>query len=174
MKMLDHEVQLKLQAYLDGELSAGDIARVEALLASDPEAQALVTELRNTAAALKDHESGVTVPESRDFYWNGIRREIERLEQKPAREERGSLLDMWKRYLVPAGGVLAALVVLAMILLNTGRQGAGSRLASNGTSGVEPVEVATVDNAADEAEVFTFEDQKEGMLVVWLSYETGN
>lgn len=174
MKKLEQEVQLKLQAYVDGELSAIDIAQVEALLANDAEAQALVTELKNTAAALKGHEAAVTVPETRDFYWSQIRREIERLEKLPASEESGSLLEMWKRFLVPAGGVLAALVLLAMILLNSGNEGADSRMASNSNSGAASVEVATVENAVDEAEVFTFEDQKEGMLVVWLSYDTGN
>ena len=75
------ETQLKLQAYLDGELSVGEARQVEIWLAEDHDARSLLGELKNTKAALSSHSANVELPESREFYWNKIEREIQRLEK---------------------------------------------------------------------------------------------
>ena len=46
------ESELKLQAYLDGELSPRQARKVSAWLAQDQEAQQLFAELKNTKTAL--------------------------------------------------------------------------------------------------------------------------
>ena len=48
--MKSHETNLKLQAWLDGELPAGEAAEFEKSLAGDAEMQALLGELRRTKA----------------------------------------------------------------------------------------------------------------------------
>ena len=44
--MMDYDSQLKLQACLDGELAAQEVPELEARLAEDSEAQALLAESR--------------------------------------------------------------------------------------------------------------------------------
>ena len=53
---MDYETQLKLQAFLDGELPEQEARDVAALVARDSEATDLLTELRNTRKALADFE----------------------------------------------------------------------------------------------------------------------
>ena len=54
--------QLQLQAYLDGELPDPDRKAVEALLANDPSAAALLSELSRTQQALKENEPVTLLP----------------------------------------------------------------------------------------------------------------
>jgi len=82
---MDHEKQLKLQAFLDEELSEAEAKEVASWLAKDQEATLLLAELRNTRQSMARFEAGVRLPESREFYWSKIEREIERLE--PARPQ---------------------------------------------------------------------------------------
>ena len=49
---MNFDSQLKLQAYLDGELSPREARRVESWLAEDQQARLLVAELKNTKAAI--------------------------------------------------------------------------------------------------------------------------
>ena len=59
-------------------------------LARDREAAALLEELRNTRAALAGFEAEVRLPESREFFWSKIEREIQRLEAPAPRPARGA------------------------------------------------------------------------------------
>ncbi len=81
---MNEEQQLKLQAWLDRELPDAEARQVEAWIASDPEAARLRAELENTRHALAGFEAGVRLPETREFYWSKIAREIERQEPRPA------------------------------------------------------------------------------------------
>jgi anti-sigma factor RsiW len=111
---------LKLQAYLDGELSGRAARRVAAWLAQDPEAQALANELRQTKALLAGYEPDARVPESREFYWSKIARAIATAEVQASRPVGlwGWLAD-WRRALVPVSGLAVALV-LALALIRGG------------------------------------------------------
>src|SRR5271165_4304682 len=82
--MITEETQLKLQAHLDGELSAAETGALKTLLGGDAEARVLLEELRHTKAALAGHEAGTKLPESREFFWSKIQREIERQERVAA------------------------------------------------------------------------------------------
>jgi len=75
---MDYNAQLKLQALLDGELPEAEASEVAKWLARDREAAALLEELRHTGAALKGAEMGVRLPESREFFWSKVQREIQR------------------------------------------------------------------------------------------------
>ena len=69
---------MRLQAYLDGELPDSEAREAASLLAQDAEARALLAELKNTSAAMAGFELDIKLPESREFYWSKIEREIER------------------------------------------------------------------------------------------------
>lgn len=148
------EQQLKLQAFLDDELPEKEAREVAAWMASDADATALSRELRNTRKALKDFEPALKVPESREFYWSKIKREIERSAPAKAPVQSVSLFTHLRRFLMPLGAV----AVLALVGIVTVRQiGSGGR----------PVAVSAI--LAD-AGAYTYRDEAQGMTVVWLSY----
>jgi anti-sigma factor RsiW len=155
---MTEEQQLKLQAFLDGELPESDTRAVASWLAGDADATALLGELKNTRNALKGFETDIKLPESREFYWSKIKREIERTAPAPAPVPRASLFTWVRRALVPIG-VAAMLVVAGFLTFN---QLAGGQRA------------IAVNSMLADAGAFTYRDESQGMTVVWLSYPAEN
>jgi anti-sigma factor RsiW len=153
---MTEEQQLKLQAFLDGELPEPEAREVAALVARDREATDLLKELRHTRQALKESAQDVKLPESREFYWSKIQREIERLEPAPAAAGSVPFIARLRRFLVPAGAVAAAAIIAVVAGLQTGilHTAAGpdteSDVADSGT--------------------FTYNDDANGTTLVWLSF----
>src|SRR3954463_8797743 len=112
------EQQLKLQAFLDGELPETDSREIAAWLARDADATALLGELKNTRNALKGFEPELKVPESREFYWSKIKREIERSAPVVAPVETVSLFARLRRVLMPLGAV-AAVALMGFLAVHT-------------------------------------------------------
>jgi anti-sigma factor RsiW len=154
---MDFETELKLQAFLDGELPEAEARKVAKLLAQDQEATLLLGELRNTRQALKGAEAVVQLPESREFYWSKIEREIERLEQPQRVEQKRPFIFRLQRFLVPVSGALAVAVFLGITLLN-----------GNSGTALGETELATDDMGA-----ITFRSESEGITSVWL-YNQGD
>jgi anti-sigma factor RsiW len=148
--MMDHDSQLKVQACLDGELAPQEVSPFQAWLANEPEAQALLAELRMTATVLAGFETGVKLPESPEFFWSKVQREIQRQPKPVAASRRAAFLGSWRRWLVPAGALAAA---MAAVLLS----------ASSGR--VPEVETSLADSGA-----FTYYDFGARTTLVWLSY----
>jgi anti-sigma factor RsiW len=154
---MKQDIQLKLQAYLDGELPPAEVKVIADLTAHDPHARELLVELTNTRAAITAHELDVKVPATREFYWSGIRREIERQEQSQRPQaQAGSILAMLRRLLVPASGLVA--VLLAVML-------AGQAFRSTGNMIREESETTFTDAGA-----FTYRDYASGTTLVWVDY----
>ncbi len=153
---MNEEQQLKLQAFLDGELPEAEARDVAARLARDSEAAALVNELRNTRRALKALEPELPLPESREFYWSKIRREIERLDVPAPAAESASLFTWLRRLLIPAGAVAA--VALA-VLVATLRPGV-----------LNPVGRPDTEIANADVSTFTYDDYASGTTLVWVDY----
>lgn len=150
---MNEESQIKLQAFLDGELPAGEAAEVRQWLERDREARELLAELKNTCAALAGHETAIKLPETHEFYWSKLRREIERQDRQetPRKPVRKSFWARWGwRGLVPAGG-LAVACLLALHLTGTGAEFAPE------------MELATDDMGA-----YTFRNQESGLTTVWF------
>jgi anti-sigma factor RsiW len=153
---MNAEDQLKLQSFLDGELPEPEAREVAAWLARDAEARALHTELRNTRQAFKNSEAAVQLPETREFYWAKIRREIERLEPEARTVETPALFRLLRRFLMPAGTVAGLALVAVFLGLQFGMLG----------SKVGPeTESATADSGA-----FTYKDESSGTTLVWVSF----
>lgn len=152
--MINQDLQLKLQAFLDGELSERDTAEVREWLARDADAQALLTELCNTSAALAGHEADCRVPETREFYWSKIERAIE-LEER--RQQTATAAPSWfawlQRRFVPIGGLAALACVLAMVTLR-----------SDGAI----AQASTLELASDDMGAYTFRDHQQRMTMVWI------
>jgi anti-sigma factor RsiW len=157
---MNQDIQLKVQAYLDGELPSSEAKVVADLLAGDAEARGLLAELANTRDAVVAHEAEINVPATREFHWSGIRREIERQEKAaPAREQGTSVFGMLQRMLVPASGVAA--VLLAVML-------AGHQFSTNGGFREE------VESTFEDSGAFTYRDYASGTTLVWMDYPAEN
>ncbi|MDW8308873.1 MAG: hypothetical protein RMK20_05820 [Verrucomicrobiales bacterium] len=157
---MNRDQALKLQAYADGELPPGDAAELERWLAADPEARALLEEIRHTREALRVYQAEVRLPESREFYWSKIEREIRRLEA-PARVRPQASTGVWalvQRWLPLAGA--AAVIVLGLMVWERSRS---DRLAE-----------VSAEFALADAEGFTYQDYANGITLVWLPYPAEN
>jgi anti-sigma factor RsiW len=156
---MNADLQLKLQAHFDGELSEREAREVEAALANDAEARALLAELRHTGGALAGFEAGIKLPEAREFYWSKIQREIQRQEQTgPARS---APLSVWRQFLLPAGAFAA--VAIAGLL------GAHQLGWLSGRARATQIETFLADSGA-----MTYRDELERTTLVWLSYPGEN
>jgi len=154
---MKEELQLKVQAYLDGELPAGEAREVADLIANDADARSLHAELGNTRAALKDFETELKLPESREFYWSKIQRDIARSEMPQSAEEPG-WFAVWLRRLLAPAGALAALVIAATLAWQQSH----------------PSFSLETETAFADSDAFTYRDYSKGVTLVWLSYPAEN
>ena len=157
---MDYDAQLKLQAFLDGELPESEASKVANWLARDREAAALLEELRNTRGALAGFEAGIQLPESREFFWSKVQREIQRLETPASKPAPTPLFGLLRRFLVPA--VALAVVLVGGVVL-TWSNGPLGRTATTG-----------IETALSDAGAFTYHDDLAGTTLVWLSYPAEN
>lgn len=137
------EQALEIQALVDDQLEAGRKPEVERFMQDDAAAAALAAELIAVRAAVRTHESNLTVPESREFYWSQIQRRIAAEEVVEARKQGSGTILGWIRWLAPALGVAAVAAVLAM------RTGSSPTLA--------------------DASVMTFRSDADAITIHWLN-----
>ena len=148
---MNQEFELKLQAWLDGELSAPEVRRLSQEMADDTEASRLVAELQAIKSALAGNEMPVAVPETREFYWSKIERQIER-EAGALGRARPARPSTWLRWVSPLSG-LAGLACIVLLAFQPFTPPAFDEISSTG-EGMEAV---------------TYHDQSTGMTVVWLA-----
>lgn len=152
------EFELKLQAYVDGELPEREAREIADAAANDAEAQALLRELKTTAAVLRENEPQTVLAESREFYWSKIERAIERAEPETIRPA----LALWfslRRIIAPVAGVA---LVLFLGIASFKFQG-----------GSDPsVHLAEVESLSEHVSSFSFRSQSQNMFVVWLHENT--
>jgi anti-sigma factor RsiW len=152
MKM-EFEAQLKLQAFLDGELPDAEARQMSERLAQDPEATGLLGELRLIRDVMHGFEESVKLPESREFYWSQIMRQLPKPDVGVAPVGRPADPLVWlRRVLLPATAV--ALLIFFAVL---------------GPSKDSGFETATADSGA-----FTYHNFAAGTTLVWLSYPAEN
>lgn len=153
---MTRETQLKLQAWLDGELPRTDVREVRRLVERDPQAAALVRELKLTRQWLAAGEVLHPVPETREFYWSQIARRLPP-RQTPQLEPVLSVRT-WRHWLAWLTPATALAVLLAWWLV--------PRLAPPQSAAVRPTEIET---PAEELGTFTYRSETERMTVVWVN-----
>jgi anti-sigma factor RsiW len=157
--MINHETALKVQAYLDGELPTGEANSIAEFLGRDAGAQALYQELKTAKSLLAGNELEPKLPESPEFYWSQIRRQIERLESTSADGmTEQAAAPWWPRFFAPAGA-LAALAVLVAVALRS-PEGGETRLALDDSHEIE--------TPLEETSSFSFRSEAAAMTVVWV------
>jgi len=149
------DVGIKLQAYLDGELTGRDAQQVAALIEKDVEARALFGELQQTRSLLAANEPEFRLPESREFYWSKIERAIERTEVAPVRSGEPAWILFFRRHRGALAGisVAAALVLFAAFQMNV----------------LSPSLFEEIDNPLDDTGSFSFRSESQQMTLVWIS-----
>jgi hypothetical protein len=96
------------------------------------------------------------LPESREFFWSKIEREISRLEAPAPVRQKESLLARWRKLLVP----ISAATVLGIVILTA----------------IGPIETSGPDSevASEDSGGFVYRDDSTGTTLVWLSYPEEN
>jgi len=161
---MNWEQQLKAQAFLDGELPEGEAREIAALVRRDAAAAALLAELENTRRALAGSEPGLSVPETREFYWSKIERDIRKLE--PAAATSPAPAFNWRHLLWPLGATAVCFAVLMAVASRVERT-------------AQPVVVAEADSPVVEtmqpdSEAATYRDEADNTTLVWFSKSDDN
>ncbi|MHB8521450.1 MAG: anti-sigma factor [Limisphaerales bacterium] len=156
--MIDREIQLKLQGYLDGELPGREARNVAEWLDRDPEARALFIELQHTRSLLAGGELERPLSEAREFYWSKIEREILQTEGPQAAVIRHSLVSWWLKWAVPAAAVIALFFLVVPLL----RQRTGDEALPSLSEAQE------IETPLQHASFISFRSEADGMSVVWL------
>lgn len=157
---MKQDLQLKLQAYLDGELPSSEAKAVADWVARDADSRALLAELTNTRTALAGFESEIKLPETREFYWSKIARDI-RHQERSGPERSPAFIFTLLRRLAVSSGVLVALLMGVLVVKQ--QLGFDRRFA-----------VVETETAKADAGTFTYHDFASGTTLVWLSYPAEN
>ena len=157
--------ELKLQALLDGELPEAEAAEAANWAARDQDAALLLAELRQTRRNLAGFEAGIRVPDSREFYWSKIQREIERSEGPAAAAETPvSFAERLRRLFFPATALTAMAIIGLLAVARRGPMlGTSERVLSGG------METAMADPSTT-----IYRDFESGATLVWFSYPAEN
>jgi anti-sigma factor RsiW len=150
---MNHDFELKLQAWLDGEMPADEAARFSQAVASDPEASALLAELSAVKTALHGNELPIQVPATREFYWSQIQREITRQEARETPAVHANFLTQMRRFLVPLTGTAAVVSLLIFSVRHS----------------IPAPAFTEITMTSSAMETMTFHDHATKMTVVWLS-----
>jgi anti-sigma factor RsiW len=146
------ELGIKLQAHLDGELTGREAQEVAALLEKDAGARSIFAELQQTKSLLAGNEPEFRLPESREFFWSKIEREISRQEATPTTTAPTWMMFLRRHFAaLSTTGVAAALVML---------------LAVNWMS---PAMFEEIDNPLDDSDSFSFRSESQQMTLVWIA-----
>ncbi len=152
---MNMELGIKLQAHLDGELTGREAQEVAALIERDADARGLFAELHQTKSLLAANEPEFRLPESRDFFWSKIEREIARLETAPAESRISAWILFLRRNLAAVTGTVtaAALVLFVAFQMNI----------------VSPSLFEEIDNPLDDTSSFSFRSESQKMTLVWIA-----
>jgi anti-sigma factor RsiW len=146
------ELGIRLQAQLDGELTGREVQEIAALLEKDAGAQALFAELRQTKSLLAGNEPEFRLPESREFFWSKIEREISRPDAALAVSKPG-----WMTFLRRHFAALSTTAVAAALVMF---------LAVNSMS---PAMFEEIENPLDDSDSFSFRSESQQMTLVWIA-----
>ncbi len=153
---MKRETELKVQAWLDGELPAAEAAEIRRGAETEPALTRLAAELRFARSCFAGGELSRSVPEPREFYWSQIERQIHRTEPSVA----VNALPLprpwaaWLRWLAPA----AIVAVLALLLISP----------EHPVGQHKHVRASEVDTPLDDLGSFTFHSDAEQINVVWV------
>jgi len=152
---MKNDLQLKVQSWLDGELPEREARQVGEWIARDAEASALAAELGSVNQAMLRNEAGVTLSDSREFYWSKIELQIQREAERNRVHAPVPWYARWRKFMGPALGVAA----LACVMIVAIRQAV-------------PPTYDEISATIDGMEAVTFHDQSSQTTIIWLQDST--
>ena len=156
--MKENEIELKIQALVDGELTESEAEQMRECMDKDVRLQILYAQWIQTKDLISKYEIPRVLPESGDFYWAKIAQEIGTGE--PTNQgSNNSLVIKWLFHrLAPLLGIAT------IVLLITLQQPSVPDLAIELESDHE------LELLSDEIDVMTFNSVDDSMSIVWLEY----
>ena len=157
--MNENEIELKVQALVDGELTGREAEELRARMETDAGLRALHARLTAVRGLMAGAELPRTLPESGDFHWSQISQAIGHGEREARRLAKPATRANWLlRWVMPLAGV--ACLVLVLSLQQTKMPDLNILL-----GGDHELELT-----ADEIDVMTFNTGDDTMSIVWLDY----
>ncbi|MDD9865231.1 MAG: hypothetical protein OXS32_02665 [Verrucomicrobiales bacterium] len=157
--MNENEIQLKVQALVDGVLTGREAEELQQRINNDATLQQLHERLTQMRGLIANSELPRPLPESGDFYWNKIAESIEREERAGERIAKPTPANRWLlRWLAPLAGV--STVVLLLTLQQPTAPDLGITLSSD----------HELELSSDEIDVMTYNSDDDSMSIVWLDY----
>ena len=157
--MNENEIQLKVQALVDGELTGPEAKEWRGRLETDAGLKELHAWLTAVRGLMTGAELPRTLPESGDFHWSQISKAIEREERQAKHLAKPTSGANWLlRWVLPLAGV--ACLMLLLTLQQTTRPDLGISLGSD----------HELELSIDDLDVMTFNTGDDAMSVVWLDY----
>ena len=157
--MNENEIQLKVQALVDGEITGREAEELRARIEGDDALRELHARLTAVRGLMTGAELPRTLPESGDFHWSQISKAIEREERQAKHLARPASGANWLlRWVLPLAGV--ACLMLFLTLQQTTRPDLGISLGSD----------HELELSIDDLDVMTFNTGDDAMSVVWLDY----
>lgn len=156
--MKENEIELKIQALVDGELTESEAEQMRECMDNDVRLQILYVRLIQARDLISKYEMSRVLPESGDFYWAKIAKEIE-IDGVANQRTNYSMVTKWLfRRLAPLLGI----ATIAMLI--TLQQSSVPDL------GIEIESDHELELSSDGIEVMTFNSADDSMSIVWLDY----
>ena len=114
---MNESEQLKLQAYLDGELTGREREEVARQPDQRADARELLAELQHTRSAIRGNEPEHRLDCSREFYWSRIERALAATDQETAPAPGIGLLHWLRGHLRSMAGVGLAAAAITVTLV---------------------------------------------------------
>ena len=154
--MKENEIELKIQALVDGELTKFEAGKLRDRIKNDIRLQILHERLMQMKDLISKHEMPRVLPESSDFYWSKIAQEIE-VGGSAAQSSAQTLGMKWVfRRLAPLLGIASVALLITL---------QGPNLPDLGIVLDHNHELLT-----GEIDVMTFNSADDSMSIVWIDY----
>ena len=157
--MNENEIQLKVQALVDGELTGREAEELRDRLETDAGLKEFYERLTAVRELMAGAELPRTLPESGDFHWSQISKVIEFDERQANHMARPASGANWiLRWVFPLAGI--ACLMLLLTLQQTRNPNLSISLGSD----------HELELSIDDLDVMTFNTGDDNMSVVWLDY----
>ena len=156
---MDTQRAIRIQSYLDNALPSEQRREVEAWLSRDPEARTLHERLSQLKGLVAANEPEPKLPETREFYWAQLKRQIAAAE--PPRAEHQPTWSILRRFKFSLLPIAVAIVIVAGILW-------APRPTSNRADSAEVRQELA--NVLDDDNTISFYSPEAKMTVVWVDF----
>lgn len=179
------EIDLKIQSYIDGELSPREMLALEKILETSSEGRETLEWLTQVKRLVRENEPIALLETPRELYWEGIEREIRNTavshhRGSPSSSET-SFISLVLRWLAPVSAaclVAAILISVSKIPQSLNESGAGTALNSgigsdtDASLDISKTYLSKIDEAPEtsvpSSSISTFEFTSNDMTVVWI------